>query len=282
MIAHCIHRNSSLPNGFVVSSGPIAGRAPLFLSSAPSVLNPKTDLHLDPERPPVFAGVVEDQKRITDAFTDADANRSWLQRWCLKAIEWYQQRTRREDGKGGTRNILGCVCPYYPSCSTYTAEAIREYGVLGGILRGAKRIFLKCNPCNLWFNHKAFELKPNMIFDPVRPTDPMPDFMKPQAEQASKPANLEAGVDVPSLEQTEMVTEPVTAQPKPMADNHTHRIFNPFALGAVSSPLSYAAMPWGGYYTGYTHPSFMSYGAHGMPYSSPYAHAYATTYPYAA
>ena len=36
-------------------------------------------------------------------------------------------------------------CRFYPSCSQYAVEAIREYGVVRGLILGAWRI-LRCNP----------------------------------------------------------------------------------------------------------------------------------------
>ncbi|MDO5457915.1 MAG: membrane protein insertion efficiency factor YidD [Atopococcus tabaci] len=36
-------------------------------------------------------------------------------------------------------------CRYYPSCSTYTADALKKHGTLRGGLMGAARIF-RCNP----------------------------------------------------------------------------------------------------------------------------------------
>lgn len=37
------------------------------------------------------------------------------------------------------------VCRFYPTCSEYTKQAIKKYGVLKGGFLGVKRI-LKCHP----------------------------------------------------------------------------------------------------------------------------------------
>lgn len=41
--------------------------------------------------------------------------------------------------------MLGSNCRFYPTCSSYTYEAIEKHGALKGILLGSKRI-LKCHP----------------------------------------------------------------------------------------------------------------------------------------
>jgi uncharacterized protein len=40
---------------------------------------------------------------------------------------------------------LGGQCRFYPSCSQYAEDAIREHGVVKGSIRAAWRI-LRCNP----------------------------------------------------------------------------------------------------------------------------------------
>ena len=39
----------------------------------------------------------------------------------------------------------GNHCRFVPSCSEYTYEAVKKYGVIKGLFLGFKRI-LKCNP----------------------------------------------------------------------------------------------------------------------------------------
>lgn len=45
----------------------------------------------------------------------------------------------------GISPFLGQNCRFYPSCSTYAAEAIREYGAARGGWLAARRL-CKCNP----------------------------------------------------------------------------------------------------------------------------------------
>lgn len=43
--------------------------------------------------------------------------------------------------------VLGQHCRFYPSCSQYTLEAIKEWGFFKGCWLGFKRI-LRCHPLN--------------------------------------------------------------------------------------------------------------------------------------
>ena len=59
-----------------------------------------------------------------------------MKRIAIYLIEVYQKRI----SKYTKRN-----CRFYPTCSQYTLEAIKEYGAVKGIYLGIKRI-LKCHP----------------------------------------------------------------------------------------------------------------------------------------
>jgi putative membrane protein insertion efficiency factor len=41
--------------------------------------------------------------------------------------------------------LYGDVCRYYPSCSSYTLQAIQQYGMVRGSVMGALRI-ARCHP----------------------------------------------------------------------------------------------------------------------------------------
>ena len=41
--------------------------------------------------------------------------------------------------------ILPAACRFYPSCSSYSTEAIRRFGPIKGVFLAIKRI-LRCNP----------------------------------------------------------------------------------------------------------------------------------------
>jgi len=54
----------------------------------------------------------------------------------ISLIKFYQKKISPYIGKN---------CIYTPTCSEYTIEAIKEYGVIKGTYLGFKRI-LRCNP----------------------------------------------------------------------------------------------------------------------------------------
>lgn len=120
----------------------------------------------------------KDEPSLIDAYKPDDQNLSRLQQWCLKAIAWYQRVTRYRDKDGNRKSRILITCPYNPSCSSYTAQAIREHGAVKGIMLGAKRIFLKCNPITIYRTQGTFKVSAGSIDDPVPPKASAPQ-MKP-------------------------------------------------------------------------------------------------------
>ncbi len=54
---------------------------------------------------------------------------------CLVTIKLYQTFISPQTGEN---------CRFYPSCSEYTLQAIKKYGIIKGFFMGTKRI-LKCS-----------------------------------------------------------------------------------------------------------------------------------------
>jgi len=70
-----------------------------------------------------------------------------LKTYSIKLINFYQKILAIPISKfleyfGLLRNNS---CVFYPTCSEYTKEAIKKYGILKGIFLGFKRI-LRCHP----------------------------------------------------------------------------------------------------------------------------------------
>jgi uncharacterized protein len=70
-----------------------------------------------------------------------------LKKLFLRLISFYQKTLAIPINKfleyfGLLRNNS---CVFYPTCSEYTKEAIKKYGILKGIFLGFKRI-LRCHP----------------------------------------------------------------------------------------------------------------------------------------
>ena len=61
--------------------------------------------------------------------------------------------------------LLGNNCRFYPTCSEYTMESVKKFGVVKGIFLGIKRI-IKCHPFNPGGTDLVpdkFEVKPKWI-----------------------------------------------------------------------------------------------------------------------
>lgn len=48
--------------------------------------------------------------------------------------------------------VFGPHCRYYPSCSEYAVQAVRQFGILRGLVLAAWRL-LRCNP----FSHGGYD-----------------------------------------------------------------------------------------------------------------------------
>jgi len=64
----------------------------------------------------------------------------------LAFIALYQKLTRKFDAEGNLKSKHGLCCRFDPSCSNYTAQAIKEKGLIKGGLMGAYRMTFECNP----------------------------------------------------------------------------------------------------------------------------------------
>ena len=56
--------------------------------------------------------------------------------------------------------IIGQNCRYLPTCSEYTLDCIKQFGIIKGALISLKRIF-KCHP---WGSH-GYDPVPNKLED---------------------------------------------------------------------------------------------------------------------
>ena len=63
---------------------------------------------------------------------------------------------------------LGRRCKYEPTCSAYAVQAIREFGILRGLVLAAWRL-LRCNP----FSHGGFDpVEAQRLFRPRSGPEP--------------------------------------------------------------------------------------------------------------
>lgn len=55
--------------------------------------------------------------------------------------------------------LLPKKCAYYPTCSTFMLESIKEFGIIEGLILGIKRI-IRCNPkCRGGIDYVPYSIK---------------------------------------------------------------------------------------------------------------------------
>ena len=52
--------------------------------------------------------------------------------------------------------LLGCSCRYLPTCSEYSIEALKEFGLVKGLFMSVKRI-LSCHPIKFLGGGEGFD-----------------------------------------------------------------------------------------------------------------------------
>lgn len=70
----------------------------------------------------------------------------FLENFLIKLIRFYQKTISRDHGILKIFYPYG-YCRFRPTCSEYTIQAIKKYGVIKGCLKASWRI-IRCNPWN--------------------------------------------------------------------------------------------------------------------------------------
>ncbi len=61
--------------------------------------------------------------------------------------------------KGIISPLLPKKCAYYPTCSSFMLESIKEFGIIKGLALGTKRLF-RCNPrCKGGIDYVPYSIK---------------------------------------------------------------------------------------------------------------------------
>lgn len=71
-----------------------------------------------------------------------------MKKFVLKLIRFYQKYFFWDTGLAKFLFITDRACRFIPTCSEYTYQAIKKYGIILGSWIGLKRI-LKCHPWSI-------------------------------------------------------------------------------------------------------------------------------------
>jgi len=67
-----------------------------------------------------------------------------MQQYILKTIRFYQKTLSLDHGPLKFLKPYG-QCKFHPTCSEYSYQAIEKYGVIGGVIKGLRRL-MRCHP----------------------------------------------------------------------------------------------------------------------------------------
>ena len=70
-----------------------------------------------------------------------------MKKLILKIIKVYQKTISPDHSMYGKSKHPYGFCRFYPSCSQYSYDAIKKFGIIKGIFLAIKRI-IRCNPFN--------------------------------------------------------------------------------------------------------------------------------------
>ncbi|PIQ72621.1 membrane protein insertion efficiency factor YidD [Candidatus Roizmanbacteria bacterium CG_4_10_14_0_2_um_filter_36_35] len=70
-----------------------------------------------------------------------------MKRLILNSIRFYQKTKFFHGAIAKQLFLTDQVCRFNPTCSEYTYQAVKKYGVIKGIFLGLKRI-IRCHPWN--------------------------------------------------------------------------------------------------------------------------------------
>lgn len=63
----------------------------------------------------------------------------------IKIIKFYQYFSKTVSRHNTPLFLFPSVCRFYPTCSDYTIEAVRQHGPIKGLTKGLVRV-IRCNP----------------------------------------------------------------------------------------------------------------------------------------